>query len=376
MVPLWGKRAPGPTRHVDPESAMARYREELRQADSAGAPMPPAAYNGLGDAFLDQGDIASAVDAYRQAALAYEGEGMYDNAIACCKKIRRHAPEDDHVGLMLGRYYATKGLRFDALRELEAHAARLAREGRRRDVIETLRAIVGIEPGRLEVRERLARALAEEGQKDEAEREYREVMDSYRERDDLEGVQRVRTEAEALRQPAPVAPPRPAPPTESRHVPPPSALEIEPTSYVDHAAEGPGLARPAGSPAPPPPPAQAAAVPPPRAAATAPPDAEGADTARRLYAARRWAEAVHAFRLLSQADRATSEDFTAWAESARQAGDASQVLEALKAAARWNLARGDRPAARRAAEEMLLLDPDSAVATDILERVGTSLPRG
>ena len=69
-------------------------------------------------------------------------------------------------------------------------------------------------------------------------------------------------------------------------------------------------------------------------------------------------------------------EFAAWAECARQAGEAPKVLEALSVTARWHLARDERREARRAAEEMLLIDPHSAVATEILARVGTSLPRG
>jgi hypothetical protein len=36
---------------------------------------------------------------------------------------------------------------------------------------------------------------------------------------------------------------------------------------------------------------------------------------------------------------------------------------------------GRRSSARRAAEEMLLVDPQNEVATEILSKVGSSLPR-
>jgi len=386
MNARWGKRSAGPTRHVDPDGAIASYLEELRQAEVAGAPTPASALNGLGDAHLDKGDVLSAVDYYRQAAEVYEGEGMHDNAIACCRKILRHAPDDDRVGLMLGRFYAVKGLRSDAVRELDAFADRAVRGGRRKDAIEALREVVRLDPQRPESHERLGRQLVAEGQRDEAEAELGTAMDRYRTRGDGEGIQRVRSEIVSLKRPAPPAGTPPAPQAETEfHAPPPPSpqpagpppgpaepLELEPTLY----GEAPAAAAPVAESAPPPPAESEPHDPRPPASGLFPEGAEIAALAARLYAAGQWGEAVAAYRRLAQGDQAGPDEFSAWAESARQAGEASLVLEALAAAARWNLGRGDRVAARRAAEEMLLLDPDSAIATDILERVGTSLPRG
>ena len=61
-------------RHGDPDEAIARYLEELRQASVQGAAPPAASLNGLGDAYLDKGDLDSAVDHYRQSAEAYARE--------------------------------------------------------------------------------------------------------------------------------------------------------------------------------------------------------------------------------------------------------------------------------------------------------------
>jgi hypothetical protein len=184
----------------------------------------------------------------------------------------------------------------------------------------------------------------------------------------MEGVQRIRAEVVARRRPA--APPQPplpavtAPPVAPVPTEAPAApLEFEPTSY--------GAGAPVPAPAP-----DVIAAPVPGADTAGRPVADaGARDAARLYAAGRWEEAVGAYRRLAQTGGAAPDDFAAWAESARQAGALSQVVEALTAAARWSLDRGDHAGARRAAEEMLLLDPDSSTASDILERVGTSLPR-
>ena len=78
---------------------------------------------------------------------------MYDNAIACCKKIRRYAPEHEEAGLLLGRYYGAKGLRADAARELEAYADRKDRGGQRKEAILALAELVKIAPVRTLLRE-------------------------------------------------------------------------------------------------------------------------------------------------------------------------------------------------------------------------------
>jgi tetratricopeptide (TPR) repeat protein len=418
MNPTWKKRNTGPTRHQDPDVAIASYLEELRQAEVAGAPTPAAALNGLGDAHLDKGDAVSAIDYYRQAAEVYEREGMHDNAIACCKKIRRHAPGDMDVGLMLGRYYAAKGLRADAIGELETYADRHARSGHRRETIEVLREILRLDPERTGHREQLARHLTEEGRAEEAMAEYRLALERYRAQGDLPGLDRTRTALAALEAPpaepapaptidpaappvpaptiGPAAPPVPATPPAPTAGPAPFELELEPTSYDEAPAPEPAaVAEPTPAVAvPDEPPPGLLEAPPPITVPESPDEAAAAaeehaaagriePAARNLAAAAlgyraagRWQEAVSAYRRLAQLDRASADDFAAWAECARQAGEAHKVLEALAAAARWNLARDDRQAARRAAEEMLLLDPNSSIATDILEQVGTSLPRG
>jgi hypothetical protein len=70
--------------------------------------------------------------------------------------------------------------------------------------------------------------------------------------------------------------------------------------------------------------------------------------------------------------RAGTDDFGAWTEAARRTGRPAGVLEALEASARWHLAGGRTVEARRAAEEMLLVDPGSETASALLERT-TSL---
>ncbi|MFN2383036.1 MAG: tetratricopeptide repeat protein [Gemmatimonadota bacterium] len=426
MTPLWKRPDGTPTRHLDPDSAIADYLEALRRAEVAGGSPPATALNGLGDAYFDKGDLVSAIDYYRQAAEVYAREGMYNNAIACCRKIRRYAPDDPQVGLLLGRFYAAKGLEADALAELESHAERQVRTHNRRGAIEALQEITRLAPARTGRREQLARLYVEDGRRDAGAEEYQAALRGYRGEGDSAAAERVRAAlaelGAATASGTPIAAPAPSPPAQldltARVDPAPVAplaapdpgprsasLEIERTSYDDEPAaslpagmEGPALTIAQGvddadSPrgdvgGDPTSELEAVVGRDPRAyremialAGRYAADSRREQAARYLLAAAeglqndlRWPEAVAAYRQLASLDRATVEHFSAWAECARQTGEASKVLEALAVAARWHLAHEDRQGARRVAEEMLLVDPHNAVASEVLEKVGTALP--
>ena len=325
---------------------------------------------------------------------------MYDNAIACCKKIRRYAPEDDNVGLLLGRFYGAKGLRADAARELEAYADRMEHSGQPKEAIAALADVVGLGLDKPLLRESLARLYAENGQRDAAVQEYRALRSEYEARGDAQGVARVneRLAAHGDRPPQPSAPAAGQPPEpkpvesaaeeapirlatgpEASPPPIPLGLEIEPTSYSDERPAEPGSAVPepgdrmegkGGY-------AEMVSL-----AERAVAEGESQRAAEQLAEAgkgftsqRRWEEAVDAYRRLAELGAAQDEHYAAWTEAARQLGMASLVLEALSSQARWHVEGGRRSSARRAAEEMLLVDPQNEVATEILSKVGSSLPR-
>jgi hypothetical protein len=361
----------------------------------------------LGDAYLDKGDLMSAVDHYRQSAEAYAREGMYDNAIACCKKIRRYAPDNPKVGALLARYYASKGLRADAARELEVHADRMDRSGHPAEAIAALGELLILTPENTLQREKLARLYAENGQRDAAVEEYRRARIDYEARGDEDGVARVGDRlAEHGDRPKPVPREReeqPAPAPErslpglvvdmdhvlddgsaveeavpSQAPPIPLGLEIERTSYSDRedVADQP---QPDASPSAASTTAYAEMIDLAERAASEG-DAERAaayllEAAQGCASQRHWEAAVPPYRKLAALGRARDEDYAAWTEAARQAGMASLVLEALSSQAQWHVQAGRRSAARRAAEEMLLVDPQNQLATEILSKVGSTLPR-
>lgn len=391
-------------RHGNPDEAIARYLEELRQANVQGAGPPAASLNGLGDAYLDKGDLDSAVDHYRQSAEAYAREGMYDNAIACCKKIRRYAPADEESGLLLGRYYGAKGLRADAARELESYADRKDRAGRRKDAILALAELVKIAPDRTLVREKLARLYAENGQRDAAVEEYRAARQAYESRGDQDAARRVADLLAEQGDRADSGPPSPEQrPSRAERSEPlrldddvaldgpppiPLGLEIEHTSYADSTgtyADAPAVSLDGAVGADADESGRAGATGYAEMVANAERAASEGNVERAagwlieagegLRSQRRWEEAVDAFRKLAVLGRARDDHYAAWTEAARQAGMASLVLEALSAQARWHVEAGRRSSARKAAEEMLLVDPKNDLAAEILSQVGSTLPR-
>lgn len=380
MTAIWKNRPDLTLRHPDPDAAIADYLGRLQRAEVAGQTPPPSILNGLGDAHLDKGDVDSAVDYYRQAAEAYAQTGLHDNAIACCRKIRRHAPGDPRVGLLLGRYLAAKGLRADALAELEAFVDRQAGANPRKEAIDAIREIIRLAPDSGDRQEELARLLHEDGQKDAALAAGRGALEAYRGRGDEDGAERVRQllgggiEAPSA---GPAGAARREPPTEPSlpTVPlpisggPAAPLEIERTSYSDQEASqtprqgDPALGRLTHR-------EQLALA---EAYIEAGREAEASSTlglaAAGFRANRHWTEAAEAYRRLAAIGNAAADDFAAWAECARQTGEPSRVLESLSVAAQWCLARHDSVGARRSAEEMILIDPQNATAIEILDQL-------
>ena len=324
MSPVWHRGEEPPARHTDPDQAVARYLEAIRRAEVAGLPPPAAALNGLGDAYFDMGDGTLAGDHHLQAAEAYAAESLWDNAVACCRKILRREPDHPRAALLLGRYYAAKGLRAEAVEVLRNLAEERHEAGRKRETLSALEEVVRILPEDARLRERLGRLLHEEGRREEALREYQAALEICLRSGDPAGAEHARTRVETLE----------------------GAVQAERIASRDRSPAAGGTA--------------------------AGPGAVDRAAAGQAFAEERWADAADIHRRLAAAGRAGADDFGAWTEAARWAGRPAGVLEALEASARWHLAGGRRVEAQRAAEEMLLVDPGSQTASSLLERT-TSL---
>jgi tetratricopeptide (TPR) repeat protein len=290
----------------------------------AGSPPPAAALNALGDAYVDLGDARLASDHHLQAAEAYAADSLWDNAVACCWKVLRREPDHPRAALLLGRYYAAKGLRAEAVGVLRNLVDERQEAGRTQDALAALEEVVRILPEDARLRERLGRLLHEEERHEEALTEYRAALEICLRSGDRAGAEHARTRVEAM------------------------------AAVVRGESSAPGGGSPGGG------------------GTAAGPAAAGRAAAGLAFAEERWTDAADLHRRLAAEGRAGADDFGAWTEAARRAGRPAGVLEALEAFARWHLAGGRPVEAQRAAEEMLLVDPGSQTASALLEHT-TSL---
>lgn len=204
MSALWPRRERRPARYLDPRKALSDHGEAVRRAEAAGLPPPAAALNGLGDAYLDLGEEELAGDHHLRAAEGYAAEALYDNAIACCRKVLRRAGHP-RAALLLGRYCAAKGLVAEAVEVLTAGAERAAAAGRRRDALAALEELVRIAPGDPRLRQRLGRVLQDEGRREDALTEYRTALELCLRAGDPAGAEHARTRIDALEEATPGA---------------------------------------------------------------------------------------------------------------------------------------------------------------------------
>ncbi|HEX5869201.1 MAG TPA: tetratricopeptide repeat protein, partial [Longimicrobium sp.] len=84
--------------------AVVLYRQLLEEA--AGEEVDIALWNRVGDLHLRIGETERAVEAYERAVASYAESGLYNNAIALCRKILRLVPGRGAVYLKLGQISA------------------------------------------------------------------------------------------------------------------------------------------------------------------------------------------------------------------------------------------------------------------------------
>lgn len=117
------------------------------------------ALNRIGDLHLRLGQPEAAVAAYDRAVTAYVDVGLYNNAIALCKKILRSVPDRNEVYLRLGQISATQGFVADAKNNFLQYATAMKREGKLDASFQALEEFADLSPGDVEVRRLLAEQL-------------------------------------------------------------------------------------------------------------------------------------------------------------------------------------------------------------------------
>jgi tetratricopeptide (TPR) repeat protein len=132
--------------------AIASYIRAIEESEAAGDDVDVALFNKVGDLTLRQGRVPDAVTYYERAVDHYASAGLFNNAIALCNKVLRHAPGRAAVYLSLGRICARKGLRGDATRNFLEYASRMRLEGRLEEAMHTLAEVAHQHPDLADVR--------------------------------------------------------------------------------------------------------------------------------------------------------------------------------------------------------------------------------
>jgi tetratricopeptide (TPR) repeat protein len=248
--------------------AITAYRELLEAPE--GGDVDIGGWNRVGDLHLRINETEQAVQAYEQAVNAYVDVGLYNNAIALCRKILRLVPGRAQTYLRLGQISAAKGFFADARQNFLEYAERMRKAGKLDASFAALKEFADLSPHPADIRRLLADQLLAHGRKDEAVEQLRMLLGLALAGADGEGAETIRgqivnvdphasTEPLVRQQaaaaedlgfetghygqhdaaPAP-APPKPAPPAEKPKPAPPAAPaepRVETTSDVFGSAD-------------------------------------------------------------------------------------------------------------------------------------------
>lgn len=205
--------------------AIELYKSAVRLEDERGSGSDVGVYNRVGDLYLRQGDTASAVEYYEQAADRYAGHGLHTSAIALCNKILRIAPDRFEVYGRLARLHASTGLLAESRSAFLRFAERMRETDRLSDALEAVQDLVSL-TGDEELRTAFAEQLAGAGLSAQAVAQLRLVYQARvaagRNAQDIrEKILDLDPDADPLRGTAPPPPraaPTPAPKVSDRHL--------------------------------------------------------------------------------------------------------------------------------------------------------------
>ena len=165
---------------------------------SEGEEVDIALYNRIGDLHLRLNETELAVQAYESAVGAYVDVGLYNNAIALCRKILRLVPGRAQTYLRLGQISAAKGFLADARQNFLEYADRMRRAGKLDASFAALKEFADLSPEDADVRRLLADQLLQHGRKDEAIEQLRILLAPLVESGDQAGAEAVRQQIRAL----------------------------------------------------------------------------------------------------------------------------------------------------------------------------------
>jgi tetratricopeptide (TPR) repeat protein len=176
--------------------AVVLYRQLLE--DSPGEEVDIALWNRVGDLHLRIGETERAVEAYERAVAAYTESGLFNNAIALCRKILRLVPGRGAVYLKLGQISAAAGFLADARQNFLEYAQRMKRAGNLDASFDALKEFADLSPEDTDVRKLLADQLLANGRKDQAVEQMRILMGAHIQHGDPAAAEAVREQIRAV----------------------------------------------------------------------------------------------------------------------------------------------------------------------------------
>src|SRR5688572_32571758 len=164
-VPKLKKRAGEFEQKKQFDKALAVYLQILAEVAGSEDEADVALFNRVGDLMLRQGNVSEAVDHYEKAVDLYAEGGFFNNAIALCNKILRHAPNRASVYYKLGKISAQKGFNSDAKQNFLEYAGRMQKIGKMDEAFHALKEFADLCPSQDDVRLMLAEQLTRAGRK-------------------------------------------------------------------------------------------------------------------------------------------------------------------------------------------------------------------
>jgi len=150
------------------DRALTSYAQAIEAAAGIPDELDIPLYNRVGDLHLRLGELDKAVSYYETAVDLYAEGGFFNNAIALCNKVLRHAPDRSVIYYKLGKISAKKGFNSDAKQNFLEYAARMEKGGDISEAFRALKEFADLCPGQDDVRLMLAEQLARAGRTQEA----------------------------------------------------------------------------------------------------------------------------------------------------------------------------------------------------------------
>ncbi|HEX6038104.1 tetratricopeptide repeat protein [Longimicrobium sp.] len=176
--------------------AVVLYRQLLEENE--GEETDIALWNRVGDLHLRLGETERAVEAYERAVAGYADSGLYNNAIALCRKILRLVPGRGAVYLKLGQISAAAGFLADARQNFLEYAQRMKRAGNLDASFDALKEFADLSPEDTDVRKLLADQLLSHDRKEQAVEQMRILQGAYVQRGDADAAGQVREQIRAV----------------------------------------------------------------------------------------------------------------------------------------------------------------------------------